>query len=209
MAKKASPRQPSADRILDAALDLAAETRWRDVTMEQVARESGASLQRVHDLFPTKTAFVSAFMRRTTEAVLADHDFGDAAEPVRERLLDVLMRRFDALGPRKAAIRSILRDAGNDPMATLCTAPAFLESMAWSLEAAGLGASGPMGALRLKGLSVIYLSAMRTWLRDDTEDLSPTMAHLDRSLTRADTLMQRLPFCRLPRRRPEERNANV
>ena len=39
MARKATQRPPSGDRILDAALALAAAMPWRDVTMEKIAAE--------------------------------------------------------------------------------------------------------------------------------------------------------------------------
>lgn len=205
MAKQAAKRAPGADRILDAALDLAARMRWRDVTMEKVAAESGATLERVHRFFPSKAALINGFMDRIDAAVLADHDFADASEPVRERLLDVLMRRFEALRPNKDAVRSILRDAGCDPLSVFCSAPGFARAMAWSLEAAGVNASGPMGLLRIKGLGAIYLSALRVWLNDETEDLSPTMANLDRNLRRADALVSAISRSRLRRRRGGEK----
>lgn len=204
MAKKAAGRQPGPDRILDAALDLAEDMRWRDVTMEMIADASGANLARVYEFFPSKAAFVTAFIRRTDRAVLAGHDFGDASEPSRERLLDVLMRRFEALRPRRNAVSAIARDIGCDPASLLCALPAFAGTMAWSLEAAGIRASGPLGMVRIKGLSLIYLAAVRIWLRDDTQDLSKTMAQIDKSLMRAESLMTALPFGRRRRRGGED-----
>lgn len=194
MAKKATSRQPGSDRILDAALKLASGMRWRDISMEMIADESGATLARVYELFPSKASLLNAFVRRTDRAVLAGHDFDDASEPVRERLLDVLMRRLDALAPHKEAVASITRDLGRDPAALLCSGPAFMKSMAWSLEAAGIGASGLIGMARVKGLAAIYLSALRVWLRDDTQDQSMTMAHIDKNLKRAESLMAMTPF---------------
>jgi AcrR family transcriptional regulator len=200
MAKQARKREPDPDRILDAALALAGEMPWRRVTMEAIARASGASLARVREQFPDKAAFLRAFMARTDAAVMADHDFADASEPTRERLLDVILRRLDVLSAHKAAVRSIVRDIGCDPASILCSAPAFARSMAWSLEAAGVSASGPLGLLRVKGLAAIYLSALRIWLRDESEDLSPTTAHLDRSLRRAERL---IAFVDRGNRRPD------
>jgi AcrR family transcriptional regulator len=194
MAKKATGRQPGPDRILDAALDLAADMRWRDITMENIADASGAKLARVHELFPSKAAMLTAFIRRTDQAVLAGHDFKDASEPCRERLLDVLMRRLDALEPHRPAVAAITRDLGCDPASALCALPAFAAAMAWSLEAAGIRSSGPLGMVRLKGLSLIYLSALRVWLRDDTQDYARTMAQIDKNLKRAESLMSALPF---------------
>ena len=193
MAKKATPRQPNANRILDAALTLAAENRWRDVTMERIAGEAGASLARVYEFFPSKAAFLTLLMRRTDVQLLSGHDVADADEPARERLLDVLMRRLDALAPHRRAIGSILRDSGADPLGAIWYLPAFGKSVAWSLEAAGISASGLSGIARVKGLAAIHLSAMRVWMKDESQDFSETMAYLDRNLRRAERLMALLP----------------
>lgn len=181
-------RAPGADRILDAALALAGEMPWREVTMEMVASRAGATLDRVYDLYPAKSAFLRALVRRVDREVLKGHDSADSGEPVRERLLDVMLRRFDALRKHREAIRSFVRD----PEAVLCMAPSLGNAMAWSLEAAGIGASGPAGMLRVKGLAAIFASSFRVWLRDETEDLSSTAASLDRNLRRAESLLRLL-----------------
>ena len=193
MAKKATPRQPNADRILDAALTLAAENRWRDVTMERIAGEAGTSLARVHEFFPSKASFLTRLMCRTDDQVLFSHDVADEDEPARERLLDVLMRRLDVLAPQRRAIGSMLRDPGADPLGAVCALPTFAKSVAWSLEAAGISASGLLGIARVKALAAIYLSALRIWMKDETQDFSETMANLDRNLRRAERLVVLLP----------------
>lgn len=181
-------RAPGADRILDAALALAGEMPWREVTMEMVASRAGATLDRVYDLYPSRAAFLRALVRRVDREMLKGHDPADSGEPVRERLLDVMLRRFDALRKYREAMRSFVRD----PATLLCMAPALGNAMAWSLEAAGVGASGPAGMLRAKGLAAIFASSFRVWLRDETEDLSSTAASLDRNLRRAESLLRLL-----------------
>lgn len=120
--------------------------------------------------------------------VLAGTDAEVVGESPRERLLDVMMRRLEALAEYKPAVAAILRDAPADPLAALCAGPRLLRSMAWSPEAAGIGSAGLRGRLRAKGLAAVYLSTLRVWLRDDSPELGATMAHLDRSLGRAERL---------------------
>ena len=188
MSEKPARRAPGADRILDAALALASEMPWGEVTMEMVASRAGATLDRVYDIYPSKAAFLRALVRRVDREVLKGHDPADSGEPVRERLLDAMLRRFDALRKHREAVRSFVRD----PATLLCMAPALGNAMAWSLEAAGVGASGPAGMLRVKGLAAIFASSFRVWLRDETEDLSSTAASLDRKLRRAESLLRLL-----------------
>ncbi|PPR12074.1 MAG: hypothetical protein CFH41_00107 [Alphaproteobacteria bacterium MarineAlpha11_Bin1] len=200
MANKPRAREPGIDRILDIALGLYAERRWQDITMEEISEASGATLPRVYEFFPTRQAILARLFARIDKAVLSDHDFADSTEPSRERLLDVLMRRFEAQSSYKLAIHSLLRSLGSDPALAICSLPVLANSMAWSLEASGIGASGPMGLAKIQGLGLIYLSATRVWLNDDSPDLGATMACLDRDLSRAGKLINLFPHRKNPSR---------
>lgn len=184
----ATPRRPNPDRIVKAAMALAAAGRWREVSLGEIALEAGVSLAQLHEMFPNKQMILSALVDKVDTTVLAGTDVEVLGEPPRERLLDVMMRRLEALAEYKPAIAAILRDVSVDPLAMLCGAPRMLRSMAWSLEAAGIGSAGLRGRLRVKGLAAVYLSTIRVWLRDDSPELGATMAHLDRSLRRAERL---------------------
>ena len=153
----------------------------------------------MHAEFPLRGCILDAFARRVDDAMLAAGP-ADASEGVRDRLFELLMRRFDALAPHKAAVAAILRDI-IDPAVGLVGLPALARSMIWTFEAAGIPVAGLAGLLRVKGLALIYANAVRVWLRDDTADLAPTMAALDKGLRRAESLMDLLAG-RRPARAP-------
>ncbi len=195
-----------ADRVIDAALALAAERGWRDLAVADIAEAAGVSLTDFYANFRSKEAILTAFSRRIDAQVLAGDDPDLAAQPVRDRLFDVLMRRFDALAPHRGALRAILRDSRADPLAAVCGALALRRSMACMLEAARLGASGLRGLARVKGLTAIYIVTLRGWLDDDSADQARTMAALDRRLAQAERLIR---LCRaIPRPRRRARDSN-
>jgi AcrR family transcriptional regulator len=183
MAKRPDP----APRIVDAALALAARQGWARTSLAEVAAEAGLPLLDLYAQYRSKPAIFAAFLARIDRAVLASEP--EPAEKPRDRLFDTLMRRFDALQPHKDAVRAMLRDGPADPVGTLCAAPSFLRSIAWMLEASGIGASGLRGRFRTHLVAGIYLSVMRTWLADDTADLMKTMAALDRRLKAAESVL--------------------
>ena len=174
------------DRLVDAALSLAGRQGWRRTGLAEIAAEAGLSLAETYDAAPSKLALLAAFHRRIDHAALAEA--GDAEAPPRDRLFDVLMRRFDALGPHRAALRAILRDSQGDP-ALLLGAAALVHSMSWMLEAAGVSASGLLGRVRAHLLSGLYLWVLRVFLDDDSTDLAKTMAALDRQLRRSESIL--------------------
>lgn len=182
-------RPDRAQQILDVAMRLAAERGWRELTLAEIAGAAGISLAQLYAAFPSKPAILAGLVARVDGAVLAGTDAGLAAEPRRDRLFDLLMRRFEALSPYKDGLRAIAYDAQRDPLAALAATPRLLRAMAWMLEAADIPADGLVGLARTKILTAVYLATMRTWLRDDSPDLSPTMAALDRNLTRAERFL--------------------
>jgi AcrR family transcriptional regulator len=188
--RKIGSGPPTPDHVIDAALALAAAGGWRQLGLAGIAGEAGLTLAELRSVFPSKAAILAGFVRRTDERVLAGGGAGseDGGGTARDRLFDVLMRRFDVLQTDRSAVRVIIRDSLCDPLAVLCQGPMLLCSMASMLEAAGLSSTGLNGALRTKGLALVYLVALRAWLKDDSTDLAKTMAALDRGLRQAEKM---------------------
>lgn len=181
------------DRMVDAALALAAERPWHEVSLREIAEASGLPLAEAYRCGASKQALLEAFLRRTDAAVLAEGVVGSEEGSARDRIFDVLMRRFDALQPHRKALASILLAQTRDPATALINLAALQRSMAWMLEAAGLETGGLRGLVRTRGLTLLYLATLRTWLRDDSLDLAKTMAALDGYLRRLEGLLRRLP----------------
>ena len=181
--------------IIDTAFALAAERGWRDLSLAEIAEAAKVPLSTLYPLYPSKQAIVEGFADHVDAAVMAEEDDEGGEGPALDRLFDALMRRFEAMQPQREAIGAILQDQLRDPLSVCCGLARLRRSMASMLEAAGFSTSGLRGIVRIKGISAIYLSTLRVWLRDDSEDMAKTMASLDKQLKRADAFLGRLP-CR-------------
>jgi AcrR family transcriptional regulator len=176
-----------AERAIAAALGLAESQGWGEVALRDIAAEAGLSFAELYARFSSKQAILNAFARDVDGRILAGSESDPPEGSARDRLFDLVMRRFDLLQPHREALRSILRASGRDPLAIACGARALARSMATTLEAAGIPAGGLRGLVRVKGLSAIYLAVLRRWLGDDSDDRAATMALLDKLLTRAES----------------------
>jgi AcrR family transcriptional regulator len=180
----------SFDRDITAALlTVAGRDGWGETTLAAVAAEAGVGLGPLRARFATREAILLRFGTVVDTAVVAQPATGETA---REKLFDVLMRRFDALQPHRAGILAIVRAAPSDPCLVLVGAPAAVRSMAWMLEAAGIPAAGITGQLRAKALLALWVAAFRSWAKDESADMGATMAALDRLLDRAEGLARSL-----------------
>jgi len=176
-------------RIVDALMTLAAERTFEDITIRDVCAAANVSLADFRDGFPSKGAVLGAFSKRIDRAVLAQPAGEMATESPRERLFDVLMRRFDAMAPYRAALREIAAWARRDPIAAVRLNQLLLNSMRFMLEAAGIDSEGSTGAVKLQGLAIAYARVMSVWLDDSEPELSKTMAALDKAVTRGERMV--------------------
>jgi AcrR family transcriptional regulator len=187
----AAPASPL-DRAIDAAMQLAATQGWRDTTLDDIAQGAGLSLAELRRVAGGKIEILQALTRRADAAML---EAGPAeGESVRDKVFDLLMRRFDALGPVKPGLKAVTRDLARDPGAALRLGCGTARAMAATLEAAGVSPRGPLGCLRVNALAAIYAYVLRGWLNDEGADSAKTMAALDKALRRAESLAS--PFAR-------------
>jgi ubiquinone biosynthesis protein COQ9 len=169
--------------LVAAAFRMAGEQGWRRVNVAAAARGAGLPAAEARARFLNRAAILLRFGRLADQAALTD---APTEGPVRDRLFDLLMRRFDALQAQREGVKAILRALPTEPPTALLLACATRTSMRWMLQAAGVTATGPRGALQVQGLVAVWLWGMRAWERDTSEDLTSTMAAIDTALGRAD-----------------------
>ena len=169
-------------RIVAAALRLAGERPWDEVTLVEIGEAAGVSLADLRNAYNSKGEILAAFTRTVDDEVILRSPKRAEGQSSRDAIFEVVMSRFDILAPYKPALKSI---AGSWPTdATLLSA--VLSSQAWMLRSAGISPEGIDGQLRVGGLAALYVSVFRTWLEDDDPGLARTMAVLDRRLRRGE-----------------------
>ncbi|GLK75170.1 hypothetical protein GCM10008171_04240 [Methylopila jiangsuensis] len=186
-AAKADPKQA----IETALMDLLAGKAWGEIGLFEIAGRAGVSLAELRAAFPSKGAILAGFVRRIDLEVLA-HDSRDMAdEPARERLFDVLMRRFEALAPYRPALRAVRRGLSVDPLGAAAMNQVAVSSMQWMLAAAGVQESGPLGTARAQALVLVNARVFDAFLDDEDDSLARTMKALDEELRKAERWARR------------------
>lgn len=188
-----------ADRIIDATLALVASEGWRNLSLAAIADAAELPILRVYRTFGSKQAILCGLYRRVDQVALTEPPAAEPAERPRDRLFDLLMRRFDTLRPYRPTLEVLRRELPADLMTMLCTGAWLVRSMRWMLEAANISTAGFRGAIAVKLTAAAYLSTMRVWARDNSPDLARTMAALDVRLRRIERWLEPVD-----RARPDE-----
>jgi AcrR family transcriptional regulator len=174
--------------LIAIAFALLAEQGWTGLSLVALAARADLSLVLLHRQLPDRRAILRGLSERVDEAMLAidPRELGEL--PARDKLFELIMRRFDALAPYRAGLVRLAADARRDPAILLLTLCRLDRSMRWMQELAGLRAHGLRARLQRRGLTALYLQALRTWLADDSGDHAKTMAELDTLLRRFERI---------------------
>ena len=187
-APRGKPSDPKA-ALREALLRMVAAGGWRDLSYADIAKDAGLSLSAAYEAYPSKAAILTGIGRDIDARLFASLDEDPLDGSPKDRLFDLLMRRFDVLNDHREAYAALAWELPRTPVEAGCLALQFRRSLANMLEAAGLSASGLRGAFRIEGLGALYACALRVWLKDETADLSKTMAELDKRLGQVERCM--------------------
>ena len=185
---KTSPADPKA-ALREALLKMVAAGGWRDLSYADIAKDAGLSLAAAYEAYPSKGAILTGIGRDIDARLFASLEDDPLDGSPKDRLFDLLMRRFDALNDHREAYAALAWELPRTPVEAGCLALQLRRSLANMLEAAGLSASGLRGAFRIEGLGALYACALRVWLKDESADLSKTMAELDKRLGQVERWM--------------------
>ncbi|WP_162916707.1 TetR/AcrR family transcriptional regulator [Dongia deserti] len=184
-----SPKGPAGDpkaAMREALLRMVAAGGWRKLSYAEIAKDAGLSLAAAYEAYPSKAAILTGISRDIDARLFASLEEDPLDGSVKDKLFDLIMRRFDILSEHKEAYAALVWELPHTPFEAGCLMFQLRRSLANMLEAAGVSASGLRGAFRIEGLGAIYACALRVWLKDETADLSKTMAELDKRLAQID-----------------------
>lgn len=176
-------------KAVRAALELAQEHDWGDITLGDIAKRAGLDVADLRREFACKSDILRVFQAEVDAEVLAKVPQPGADQSVRDRLFEIIMTRFEVMAPYKPALKRIvcyLRCRPGEASLVACSA---LGSQYWMLAGAGAKLGGVHAAVRVAGLTAVYGKVFRVWLEDSSRSLDKTMAALDRALSNGERML--------------------
>ena len=172
-----------------AALTLAGSTSWREVTLLKLA---AAASRPISDFYGASLGEAVDCVEEAFDRAMADNlEALDPGQSVRDRLFELIMRRFEAMEPHRVAVLAMEHGLDRDPTLMAAAHQRHVRCARWVLALAGLEADGMTGQARAQGLGVIIGQARAAWRGDDAGDFAKTMASLDKNLRRAEEMFGR------------------
>ena len=192
--KKAGQQSDPKAVVVTSALELAETLGWANVTLVDIAEAAGLKLSELFDVIEDKNDVLVVLGRMIDRRVLEVIGEPDPSISTRDQLFDILMERYEILNDYRSGLVPILESFRFDPKQLVISCPHLARSMSWMLEAAGIDTNGLRGAVKVAGLTGVYIKTLRVWKEDESADLAKVMAALDKDLGRAEQVANTLGF---------------
>ena len=183
-------------KLADAALQLLADMQFADLTHGKIAAHANINTATAQQVFASPMDMIDAALANLDAeiAVRLAEDLAEAGEAgLRDKILEGLIQRFEAMTPHKTALRHLESASRRNPLLASMLLRRFHAGMRVLLAITGGSATRPKNIRdavadtgMIAGLGVICMLAWRVWLKDETPDLAETSRVLDTRLRQAE-----------------------
>ena len=181
------------NKYIKKGFDLINDIGWEEFSLEKLSTKEKIPINDLKVFFKCKNSIVDKFSRmidKNIESKLRIEDFKDSSK--KDILFELIMMRFDEMESFKGSLVKILDVSKNKPLLISIITKNVMNTMDFFLELSNSYNNYAFDILKKNFLFFIYSITFKTWLSDNTEDLSKTMAELDKLLSTAENLQQKV-----------------
>ena len=181
------------NKYIKKGFDLINDIGWEEFSLEKLSTKEKIPINDLKVFFKCKNSIVDKFSRmidKKIESKLRIDDFKDSSK--KDILFELIMMRFDEMEGFKGSLVKILDVSKNKPLLISIITKNVMNTMDFFLELSNSYNNYALDILKKNFLFFIYSITFKTWLSDDTEDLSKTMAELDKLLSTAENFQQKV-----------------
>ena len=181
------------NKYIKKGFDLINDIGWEEFSLEKLSTKEKVPINDLKVFFKCKNSIVDKFSRmidKNIESKLRIEDFKDSSK--KDILFELIMMRFDEMESFKGSLLKILDVSKNKPLLISIITKNVMNTMDFFLELSNSYNNYAFDILKKNFLFFIYSITFKTWLSDNTEDLSKTMAELDKLLSTAENLQQKV-----------------
>lgn len=163
-----------------AALAVANKEGWSAVTFAKISRKARIPEKKLRSLYRDEWELLKEILHDVDRQTLATVK-GGLSKNWRDNLFDILMTRFDIAQQNRDAFKSLPDAFIKNPRAAPHFAKPFVRMVDNWLKVSGCGDKS-CRPLRVLVFIPLYLMIVNVWMKDDSPDMSATMAEVDRRL---------------------------
>ncbi len=184
-----------ADKILDKALELAAERSWEELRLQEVAAALDISLDDIRQLYRQKDDIAEALFDRADQSVLIAAKLSEFSQlSGRDRIRKAILTWLRTLAPYRPTVIDIFKyklEPGHLHFQILGVLRVS-RTVQWFLEAAGSKTAHLSRIMEEIGTTGVYLTTLAYWLTDQSTECGKTNDFIDKLLQKSESLAVRV-----------------
>jgi AcrR family transcriptional regulator len=177
--KKVNP-VPSQDKVFSALFDRIAERGYGKTRISDLADQLNVPLTEFYAAYPSVESILFRFLDHIDKRMIEDASLDGSSK--RDLYFDMLMSRFDTLQEYGPGVKAWLHDTIKQPLQLLILIARWEKTLSLMLD---IAKDSPVFPVKKLGLGLVYVSSLRAWLNDETEDMAKTMVAIDQALQKA------------------------
>jgi hypothetical protein len=162
---------------------------WNKLDIKFLSKKSKKSLEEVLSICGSKKDLLDFWSQNINTEMVKAITIKELQEvPKKERILELMLCRFDVLKPKMKEINALIKLSRSSFLESSYSINRVMKSMELILFYSGVSDKGSLGLMKKKALSLIWVLTLREWCKGEIEDDSRLMAKIDQRLSFAQKI---------------------
>ncbi|MBT4109039.1 MAG: hypothetical protein HOE34_02790 [Pelagibacterales bacterium] len=162
---------------------------WDKLDVNILSIKSKKSLEEVLSICRSKNDLLDFWSQGINTEMVKNLSIKELQEvSKKERILELMLCKFDALKSKKKEINALIKLSRKSIIESSYSINRIMKSMELILFYSGISNKGSLGILKMKALSLIWVLTLREWCKGEIGDESSLMAKIDKRLSFAEKI---------------------
>ena len=175
--------------LINIAIKELLSNNWHNIDINFLSKQSKKPLEEILLVCSSKKDLLDLWSQNINIEMVKDITIKELQEVTkRERILELMLCRFDVLKSKNKEISSLIKLSRSSFLESSYSINRIMKSMELILFYAGISDKGSLGLMKKKALSLIWVLTLREWNKGEIKDDSSLMAKIDKRLSFAEKI---------------------
>ena len=175
--------------LINIAIKELLSNNWHNIDINFLSKKSKKPLEEILSVCSSKKDLLDLWSQNINIEMVKDITIKELQEVTkRERILELMLCRFDVLKSKNKEIRSLIKLSRSSFLESSYSINRIMKSMELILFYSGISDKGSLGLMKKKALSLIWVLTLREWNKGEIKDDSGLMAKIDKRLSFAEKI---------------------
>ena len=167
---------------------------WNKMTINYMSKKLKISSQKILTVCSSKDQLLDIWSEDINQEMVKDISKEELKEvPTKERILELMLCRFDVLSNKKKEIYILFKLSKSSVKESKNSMLRIYRAMELICNYSDISLKGSQGILKVKVLSIIWIMVFREWQKNKISNEDMLLSKLDRNLTYAENIKN--TFC--------------